>query len=148
MDSGSCVYRKASADLATVTAGAGQDNVAQTGLIVDRQGTNWSQKVTVVFLFTTSLAATKTLSLKSVVLSHGQASNMSDTAAYSSPADAVVATGATTAVPSTKTYEIDLKGAGRYLQLAYTPDLSNTGTDTAEFAVIYAFDQPYTSPTV
>ena len=145
MDSASCVYCVASANLPTVTAGAGQDNVAQTGVIVDRKAYNWPQKVTVVFSFIASVAVNKTLSLKWVVLSHGQAANMSDTAAYASPADAVVVNGATTAGPGTEKYEIDLKGAGRYLQLAYTPDASNTGTDTYAIAVMYAFDQPYTS---
>jgi hypothetical protein len=147
MNSGSCVPRKAAANLA-ITAGAGQNGLAQTGLIVDRMAANWPQAMALIFTWTTTLTATKTLTFGTVTVQHGQASNLSDAATFYAPADTVVATGALTASPGVLRFQIDLKAAGRYLRLLYTPTLSNTGTDTAEIASLFEFDEPYTSPTL
>jgi hypothetical protein len=133
----------ATANLA-ITAAAGQDNVAQTGIAVDRSAFGFPSNGMVAFSGVATLAANKKLSLKSVSLITSAAANMGSPTTLQTWADADVITDSgagTTAGPWTKKYALgNLAGALQYIQLAYTADLNATSTDTCTISAVFVFD--------
>lgn len=124
----------------SLTAGGGGDNSAVTGIIVDRALIGWPQSAVVAVPFTATLAAAATLSLTPTVQS-GNASNLSDAASLLAPGATVIATGGAGGSTETGCYElsVSLAGAGRYVRVNVTPDLSAANTDTAAIAGVIVF---------
>lgn len=128
--------RRATANASALAAGAG-DNTLVTGVIIDRAAIGWPESCGVAILYTTTLAASQTLTIGGV-LQHGDASNLSDVTTFSTITGAVVATGVGT---FTGQVEVNLRltGAKRYVRLNFTPDLSAGATDTAALSGVIAF---------
>lgn len=128
---------RASDNVAATAAGAG-DNTAVTGQIIDRHAFGNPLSLALVILFKAVLAAAETLKLKSVLVEHGDQSNLSDAATFKTLEDSTgstVATGAGT-IRDQKQYAVDLVGAKRYIRIKFTPDLSASATDTAELSAL------------
>jgi hypothetical protein len=122
-----------------VTAGGGGDNTAVTGVIIDRAALGWPQSCVVALLFTTTLAATQSLSA-SITVQDGDAANLSDAATFASRADAIIASsvgGGT--VTGQVEFDVNLSGAKRYVRANFTPNLSASGTDTAALSEAIVF---------
>lgn len=128
----------ASAFVSATAAGAG-DNTAVTGLTVDRLdpatgGLAGSARFAV--LWSTVLASGQTLTLKTVKIEQSADGTNWDATAYATFTDpGVVATGAGTKRGVT-VFDVDLTDAKRYVRLDWTPDLSASGTDTANLAAL------------
>jgi hypothetical protein len=144
--------KRAAAALA-ITAGAGQDGQAQTGIIIDRGDSDvkYSQFVTIAVPYSAALAAGKKLIFKSVVLEHSAASDMTgaaDLVAFEDSTGSTIATGGSGGTTETgvKKYGVHLGAGLRYIRLKYTPDLDATGTDTASLCAVAVFDVPYQRP--
>lgn len=137
----------ASAFTSLTAAGTG-DNTAVTGATVDRHHPSTGSlagSAQFVIAWSAVLAATKTLSLKAVKIEHSaDGTNWSD---YTTAADiGVVATGPTGGgtVSGVSTLPIDLSSAKQFVRIDFTPDLSATGTDTANAvatATLSGFDR-------
>lgn len=139
----------------SATAGGAGNNTAATGLTIDREtlqsygaGATLTNVVPIgaVFLlfYDTTLTATKTLSIGTVQVQHSpdnstwttlwdQSGTASLTEPAGWPASGVVATATGQGVLA---YQADLQGAYRYVRFNFTPDLSNTATDTATLAAV------------
>lgn len=128
--------RRAAANLA-ITAGTGQDNQQQTGVIIDRAALGWPLSAVFAVPFEAVLAASETLSIAYTVRT-SDAADMSSPQTVASAAAAVVATGAGT-IGGTFEANVSLRGARRYVQLLYTPDLSRANTDTATLSGVAVF---------
>lgn len=144
------VVRRFAANLA-ITAAAGQDGQAQTGIIIDRYDAKGSNFMVVVFPYTATLADTKVLKFSSVLVEHSDASDLSGAATFCTCVDttpATIATGKTGGTTETgcKSYSVPISGAKRYLRLKYTPDLDASGTDTAALSAVAIFDPPQYLP--
>lgn len=123
----------------SITAGGGGDNTAVTGVIIDRAAFGYPQSMVFAVPFTTTLAAAATLSLGYTVQS-GEAANLSDAATLVSANAAVIASsvgGGT--VTGTFEVNVPLMGAGRYVRVNWTPDLSAANTDTAALSAVVVF---------
>jgi hypothetical protein len=122
------------------TAGGSGDNTAVTGVIIDRAALNWPASAVFAVPFTTTLAATQTLSV-AMTVQDGDNDALSDAGTFATRANAVVATGPSGGGTVTGTVELDvnLTGAKRYVRLNFTPDLSASGTDTAALSGVVAF---------
>jgi hypothetical protein len=144
--------KRAAANLA-ITAGAGQDGQAQTGIIIDRGDSDvkYSRFVTIAIPYSAVLAEGKLLTLKTVKIEHSVNSNLSSPADYKvfeNSTGTAIATGATggSTEAGVKMYSVDLGAARRYIRLSYTPDLDATATDTAALSALAVFDAPYQRP--
>ena len=126
------------ADNASLTAAGTGDNTEVVGAIIDRATTGFRQSLLAAIAWTATLAQAKTLSI-AWHLEHGNAANLSDAADLVSVASAVVATGPTGGATLTGVLGNDIwvGGAGRYIRLKYTPDLSATSVDTAKCAALF-----------
>lgn len=124
--------RYAIASTAATANGSG-DNTQIVGATIDRQAAGYALEALLAMAFTTILASTKTLTFKSVVITHDTASNMGTEATLASFSDVVVATdpGGGSTITGTQEYRADLSGANRYIRFKVTPDLNASGTDTA-----------------
>lgn len=125
--------RLATAFTAAIAGGSG-DNTAITGSTIDRFATSGIPlNAQIVILWTATLAATKTLTLKDVKIEDSaDGSNWASFATFTNPG--VVATGpggGGTVSGVTEIPGVDLSSARRYVRLVFTPDLNATGTDTA-----------------
>lgn len=131
--------RRAAANTA-VTAGGGGDNTEVVGVILDRAALGFPQSCVVAIPFTATLAANQTLAI-AWDMDEGDASNLSDAEVLISAAAQVVATGPAGGGTVTGTFEANVKlgGAGRYVRLNFTPNLSASGTDTAALSAVIAF---------
>lgn len=118
--------------LASATAGGTGDATAVTGATIDRQGFG-SGKLSIAYL--TTLAATKTLSF--AVEYQDSADGSTWNTAVAIQASTVAATGALTASVGKVEFSVDLTGLQRYVRFNFTPDLSNTATDTALCAATF-----------
>jgi hypothetical protein len=118
-----------------VTAGGAGDNTAVTGVIIDRAALGWPDSAVAAVTYSAALAATQTLSIGYTAQS-GDNSGLSDAATLKTAALAVVATGPEGGGTVTGTFEValSLRGAGRYVRVNFTPDLSRANTDTAALA--------------
>lgn len=135
-------------DNASLTAAGAGDNTQVVGTIIDRSLLNYPLSLTAVITCKATLAATKKLSLLSVSIQHGNAANLSDATALVSPAnvDVLVDSGAGSTISGQQEYDVDLAGAGRYVQLLYTPDLNAASVDTATTAAVLIFGGTDTIP--
>jgi len=131
---------KAIDNTALTAAGAG-DNTEVVGQIIDRTLFKYPLSVAVLVGWKAVLAASKKLSLKSVKLEHGDASNLSDAANFATPADVDVKIdgGAGGTYHGAQKYSIDLAGCKRYIRLKVTPDLDAASIDTATIASVFVF---------
>lgn len=131
--------RRAAANTA-ITAGGGGDNTEVVGVIIDRAAIGFPQSCVVAIPFTATLAAGATLRL-AWDIDDGNAANLSDAEVLMSAASAVVATGPVGGGTVTGTFEanVPLGGAGRYVRLQFTPDLSAANTDTAALSAVIVF---------
>jgi hypothetical protein len=117
----------------TLTAGAGNDNVAQNGNIINRipsVGADICESAKLCVFGVATLASTQTLTI-TITVQHGAASNLSDAATYASKAATVVLTGVTTAGVWSTFLDVNLRAAKQYYRAVITADLSASGTDTA-----------------
>lgn len=125
--------------VASFTAGAGGDNSAKTGNIVDRLAAGMDGLSCKVLIgYKTTLSSAETLSF-TVTVQHGDNSGLSDAATYKSVAATAVKTGAATAFRGVYAIDVDLSSAKRYVRFNTTGDLSASGTDTAEYCVLAVF---------
>lgn len=131
--------RRAAANTAATAGGSG-DNTAVTGVIIDRAAIGFPQSCVLAIPFTATLAATETLSVGYTV-QEGNADNLSDAATLQTAALAVVATGPSGGGTVTGTFDVNvqLAGAGRYVRVNFTPDLSRANTDTAALSAVAVF---------
>lgn len=130
---------RAAANTAVTAAGAG-DNTAVTGVIIDRAAHGWAQSAVFAIPFTATLAAGQSLALNSVTVQSGEAANLSDATTFATRANGNVASsvgGGT--VTGTVEIDVNLSGAGRYVRLNFTPDLSAGATDTAALSAVAVF---------
>lgn len=123
-----------------VTAGAGGDNTAVTGVILDRAAHGFPQSAVLAVPYTTTLGEGQTLSIGYTVET-GEAANLSGADTLKTAALAVVATGPSGGGTVTGTFEVDLSlaGAGRYVRANFTPDLNRANTDTAALCAVMVF---------
>lgn len=151
MDTASNItIRRAAASTALTAAGTG-DNTQIVGDIFDRGAAmNFPKSLTIAIEYTTTLAANKTLTAKSLIIEHGNDSGLSDVATYYAPADVVLATdaGSGGTLKGSAKYSVDLHGAKQYVRLKYTPDLNASGTDTATVEAQLLFGDSYIKPAV
>jgi hypothetical protein len=128
-------------DNATQVAAGSGDNTQVVGQIIDRTLFNYPLSMIVAIRCKAVLATTAKLTLKSVTVEHGDASNLSDAASFATPADAdvLVDPGGGSTMRTVKEYDVDLGGAKRYIRVKYTPDLSAGSVDTAENSVVVIF---------
>lgn len=138
---------RAGANTTATAAGTG-DNTEIVGTTFDLQTYGYPKSAAVLINFTTTLAASKTLTIKNFAFEHGSASNMSDTADLSAPADIVAATdsGSGSTLTGVVKYNVNLQGAKRYVRITYTPDLNATGTDTANVGAMIILANPQILP--
>lgn len=136
-DIGSLVKVDRAAANTAATAGGAGDNTLVTGVIIDRAAIGWPESAVVAIPFTATLAAAATLTITPVV-QEGNAANLSDAANLAAPGAQVVATGPVGGGTVTGTYELNvsLRGAGRYVRVNFTPDLSAANTDTAALSAV------------
>lgn len=141
---GSTITPRRACDHGAITAGGAGDNTLITGQIIDTMalGSGSASKALsarLSILWKAILGASATLTLKSITIEHGAASNLSDAATFQSVAvDPVVATGAGT-FRGEQNVDIDLAGCKQYVRLKVTPDLSAANTDTAEISAAFVF---------
>lgn len=141
---GENITAKYSAADTSMTAGGSGDDTAITGVIIDRDDTNYAQELTILVKYSATLAQTATLKFKSVSVQHDDASNLGDAAAYAtleSETGSTIATGPTGGATLTgvKKYNVHLGGAKRYVRFDMTPDLSAANTDTAKISSVAIF---------
>lgn len=123
----------------SITAGAGQDGVEQTGPTIDRLVTSAAAGGTVYnsarvdIAYTTTLGAAETLSLGVKI------ADSADGSAWNTPvvlqAATVVKTGPVTAEKGIASYVVNLAPRARYYRILWTPNLSRADTDTALLSV-------------
>ena len=123
---------------AATAAGTG-DDTEKVGAILDYKTLNHALSGSILIPWTATLQDTETISLTTKI-EHGDAANLSDKADYAFGCAEINhgvigtgETGGTTEVGVVK-HDVDLSGIKRYFRIAVTPDLSASGTDTAEFA--------------
>lgn len=133
-------------DSGSATAGGTGDATAVNGIIIDRDAHGHALSACFATRYKTTLAQTKTLTL-AYSLKHGDDSGLSDVSEFAS-GSVVVATGPTggATVRDILRTAIDLAGAKRYIRFDVTPDLSASGTDTAEFSTVAVFGGLYKLP--
>ncbi len=137
------------------TAGGTGDDTILTGFAIDRArfslDASLAISVDVIVAYDATLAAGKTLSLTFDLQTSIDGQNWTD---YAIQPATVVATGPTgggrvvgvsrltrqdSNIASGYSVGVDLSGARRYVRLLLTPDLSNTGTDTAVISTVGVF---------
>jgi hypothetical protein len=128
-------------DNASLTAGGTGDATEVVGQIIDRNTYGYAQSIAILIGCKAVLAANKALNI-AWHLEHGDASNLSDAADYVNVgAAAVLSSVAGGTVRGVFGNDVDLGGAKRYIRLKYTPDLTASGTDTAECSASGLFAQ-------
>lgn len=120
----------------SVTAGGTGDNTAVTGTTIDRLDPATGAlagSVKLSLLWTTTLAAAATLSLKTISISHSPDGSTWTTGFATFADPGVVATGPAGGgtVTGVTSVGYDLTGAYRFIRLLWMPDLSAANTDTA-----------------
>ena len=129
------------AGIAALVAGGAGNNAAVTGVTFDRAGFgngSVANAAEIGLIYTADLSAGHTLSASYTV-------NTSDDGVTWTPcvpnATAVLATAAAAGgtVNGQLNFPVDFTGAGRFIQLVYTPTLSATETDTASVGAVGFF---------
>lgn len=124
--------------VSSAVAGGTGDATQVTGIVLDRLGfgtTGMANTAVISLVYTTVLSAAKTLSLAYTIQTSEDESIWTTLAGAAS---AVVATGAGT-VSGQLNIPVDLAPGGRYVRVLYTPDLSDTSTDTSETVAVGFF---------
>lgn len=131
--------RRAAANTAATAGGSG-DNTEVVGVIIDRAAIGFPQSCKVAIPFTATLAAAATLTL-AWDMDEGNVSDLSDAEVLKAETAQVVATGPGGGGTVTGTFEanVPLAGAGRYVRLNFTPNLSAANTDTAALSAVIVF---------
>ncbi|HSF40312.1 MAG TPA: hypothetical protein VLT87_11010 [Thermoanaerobaculia bacterium] len=132
------------AAISTLTAGGTGDATEVDGEWIDRRGFH---SLSVFFIYTSSLTATKTLSLAANLQDASDSSGTGAADFGDAYAATVQATGAGTKI-GVKQLDFDLRMASSHVRIQYTPDLSHTGTDTATVAVLYVLGGAEALPAV
>lgn len=121
----------------SVTAGGAGDNTAILGTAIQRSLIGLPSTVALALLFTGTLAATKTLSFLNCKIQHSDdGTTWTDFLLFTDPGIVASATGANAGQLQ---LGASLNGAKDYVRVVYTPDLSNTVTDTATVAAALVF---------
>lgn len=129
------------AGIATLVAGGAGNNAAVTGVTFDRAGFgngSVANAAEIGLIYTAEVSKGNTLSASYVI-------NTSDDSVTWAPfvpnTTAVLATGTTAAgaVSGQLNFPVDFTGAGRFIQLVYTPTLSAAETDTASVGAVGFF---------
>src|SRR5579884_4272851 len=120
-DIGARLNGQKGADDTTLTAGGTGDNTQIVGLTIDRTQPgvlNFPLSAIFYAAWKAVLGASQTLTFKSVIIEHGNQSNMSDAATYASFSDVVVATdgGSGGTQRGCQEYKVDLNGAKQYVR--------------------------------
>lgn len=133
------------AAISSATAGGTGDTTEVNGAYVDRQGFS---SLKVLIPYSAVLAATKTLSITANLQDATSSAGAGVADFGSAMASAVVATGPTGGGTVTGVVELDfdVSGADQYVRVQYTPDLSATGTDTANLAAVYVLGGAQVQP--
>ena len=134
-----CIVRACGSTNA-VAAGTG-DATAVTGATIDRLGYGSGKAVV---SWRTTLAATKTLSL--AVEYQDSADGTTWNTAVALQASTVMKTGAATDSVDEVEFSIDFAGLQRYIRINFTPDLSNTATDTVDIGAVLVLGGAETLP--
>ena len=131
--------------ISSATAGGTGDNTKVTGATVDRVGYG---SAAVAIAYTATLAATKTLSFAVEVQESDDGSTWGTATALQ--AATVQATGQSGGSTETGVLKISdsFETRARYVRYNVTPDLSNTGTDTASVAVTVVLGGAYNGTTL
>jgi hypothetical protein len=147
-DVGARLIPQLAADNTSLTAAGAGDNTQVVGVIIDRTLLNYPLSAILALAWKAVLGASATLTLKTVLIEHGDASNLSDAASLATFADVVVATdsGSGSTLRGCQEYKADLAGAKRYVRFKFTPDLSAANTDTATVAAVAVFGGSDTEP--
>lgn len=131
--------------LSTITAGAGQDNVAQNGAAIDRFATNITTRHRGGALIVTgkaTVAAGQQLTIAAKIQTDDNSGFTSPTDLVTKGATAVVDGGGGGVTNQPFTLVIPFKNieqAERYIRGVVTPDLTASGTDTALVASLFVF---------
>jgi hypothetical protein len=129
--------RLASAFVSATAGGAG-NATAVTGLIIDRMATgSLPLNAELMFAYSATLAANKTLSIGALSLSDSaDGSTFATLSTYTDPG--VFATGPTGGATLTGVLKLGvaLGAARRFIRFGFTPTLSNTSTDTASLVAV------------
>lgn len=115
-----------------VTAGTTDSGAAQNGNTIDRQslGRNYLS-AQIAIPVTTTLAATKTLTVAAKVQDSADGTNFTDYG--TAPSSTVLGSTSSTAsqtLKSAKDFNVDISSARRYVRVVVTPTLSATASDT------------------
>lgn len=139
---GAYLHAAYAADSTAVTAGGSGDAVAVAGTAVDRLAQGTPLSASIVYAIKATMANTKTLSLAYKVQS-------SVDSAFTVPVDLPGSVIASVVVLNAKSdgsaqtivvkHDVDLNGALQYVRVNFTPDLSNTATDTATLIPVWVF---------
>lgn len=120
----------------TATAGGTGDAIPVVGVAIDREtlGVGYgagSMPMSALFgiAYTATLAAGKTLSNALLIEDSADGSNWNTYQSIASAQAAISAAGGT--VTGVQNFQVFLGSARRWIRFTWTPDLSNTGTDTA-----------------
>jgi hypothetical protein len=123
-----------------VTAGGSGNNVAVTGLTLQRSLIKSPLNAGIALFFSAALGAANTLSLGTVkIQDSADGSSFADFLTFTNPG--VVATGPTGGgtVTGQLLLSADLEGARDYIHLLFTPSLSAANTDTATLVAALLF---------
>lgn len=116
---------------ARVTAAGAGDNTAITGASIDRLGYG---SLTFAIAYKTTLASSETLKFAA------EYQESSDNSNWDTATSLQAATTAETGVQTNKVgkveFDLDLAGKKRYIRFNFTPDLSASGTDTADVSAV------------
>ena len=133
-------------------AGGTGDATEVLGAIVDTLAQPGIESGCIVVCGTATLADTKVLDLGDIKIEHGDETDLSDAADFSTPVDltsvAVGDTGGTTELFGIKINVPNMAGCKRYWRIAFTPDCDATGTDTFSLGagfIGYGRDAPHAS---
>lgn len=133
------------AAVSSATAAGTGDATEVNGAYIDRQGFS---SLKVLISYSAVLAATKTLSIAANLQDATSSAGAGVADFGAAMASTVVATGATGGSTETGVVELDfdISGADQFVRVQYTPDLSNTGTDTASLAAVYVLGGAQVQP--
>jgi hypothetical protein len=113
--------------LASLTAAGTGDNTAVTGATIDRRGYGSAH---LVIQYKTTLTDTKTLAFAVEYQESDDGSTWDTATALQASTVALTGSSSTNALGKVE-FDVDLSLKKRYIRFNYTPDLNNSGTDTA-----------------
>lgn len=118
----------------SATAGGAGDNTSVNGTSIDRQAIGLPLAAVLTLYFAATLASNQTLSITALkVQDSADGSTWADYKTLSAPGAVLSATGSGQSRAS-----VGLSTARRYVRVVFTPDLSASGTDTANVVAGWA----------